>query len=1156
MPASGTTRVLSLSIIIGVVIGVFLAIVAVITFTRVYDVSISSLDAVSHSLVLALANTAAIRLGTQVNASTAALEQLQYVVASDAHPTWRWTVPSDYDAAVSERGAAATWHDQWFEAISAAMQPMLGALGLLILRHADGSMISATRRPFDFPTYYYAARATTNATADTTFDVRTRAVLSNGTLVDPASPLAQDPFAIAANTFFGQRPGGPTWVGVDQKVAQPLNYGLDQLNSLNSTLGLRATSYAGTGLWFNGAGESGRAPAAAPPQARGIYVSTTFNYRYDAEGNIIPALLQSVSMPLFNASRMMIAVVTTTLPLLDLVQPILADIAAQHDGMAMFALDGSGYMLAATVGTFYAMLPLPTNLSTVPKFCSYLDAALGMMGCRAYAPDYDASPALGAAGLAFLTSPTPQAALVKASDGNRHYVASTPLRNSFVGFALHTVVAIPQTAITGEVARSTNTNIGIVAGCVVIAFVIAFALVWKLMGPLRMLARRMQMAAALEDNDAAAPLSLTKEVAGIEAAYYQMNQELQRLKGFVPQSVLVQNVHRRRILLIKEHLRETESEVSPWYTCWGCCRDAWAEAELEYDRVGTYSSESQEEEEHAAAAGGRVKTHKRNMSHFGASEASHDSRPSNTESMTSSAGGGGAHNRRHQTHARAPRDADGKPVPAPVGGVTGANGHGQQPAGVTTVRLVSVAALNVVGFHAAALRDGAVRLGNIAEALTALIAAAAMEERGVVDSFHGDHFLLTFNAAASCATHTIRAAKCALRIGQRAAATFAELGVRVAGGVASGPARCGTLGSKDARRFSIVGAAVPQAYALESLVRRHPRDALWRQPAAGPYRIAVAPTLLEELRTQLVYECVDIAPLPTTTAPPITTGVRSPAGAISTGLASSRAHRSAPPPAPLSAMGVVSQLLGEVAADAGGDEEWMYAVGDKETIGANDERGGPRIQRRLGATDSAAIRDARALLRAQGADSPIGHAAAARRAAQCRDDELELAASLSASHDGASTTPLTTGRTTGTGMGTDRTGDGSLPLVDANAVFMLLGDVARMRERGVAIPLALQQQLAAAHQQQLMSSNYGDTSPLGRSRGSYDASGAQVVVDDFAGKKAGLGGGTNSAPPLTSPLEEKVAEVEAALRRWEAQCPNATANIAAVRHLLLVVLGI
>jgi class 3 adenylate cyclase len=160
----------------------------------------------------------------------------------------------------------------------------------------------------------------------------------------------------------------------------------------------------------------------------------------------------------------------------------------------------------------------------------------------------------------------------------------------------------------------------------------------------------------------------------------------------------------------------------------------------------------------------------------------------------------------------------------------------QMQAGMTAVRLVSVAALNVVGFHGASLRDGALRLGNIAEALTMLVTGAVGEERGVVDSFHGDHFLLTFNAASSCATHAIRAARCALRVGQRAAAAFGELGVRVAGGVASGPTRCGTLGSKDARRFSIVGAAVPQAFALEQLVRRHPRDAIWRQPAAGPRR--------------------------------------------------------------------------------------------------------------------------------------------------------------------------------------------------------------------------------------------------------------------------------------------------------------------------------
>jgi hypothetical protein len=266
-------------------------------------------------------------------------------------------------------------------------------------------------------------------------------------------------------------------------------------------------------------------------------------------------------------------------------------------------------------------------------------------------------------------------------------------------------------------------------------------------------------------------------------------------------------------------------------------------------------------------------------------------------------------------------------------------------------------------------------------------------------------------------------------------------------------------------------------------------------------------------------------------------------------------------------MSVVSQLLGEAATDAGGDEEWMYAVGDGDAAGANDGRAGPRIQRRLGAADAAAIRDARSLLRAQAGSDPLSGSAAAtavRKAAQCRDDDVESATNvLSMSQDvcGVSTSPLTTGRMSGTGHATDRTGDSHLPLTESNGVFMLLGDIARMRERGATVSASVQQQLTQQlqQQQQLGSSVFaaaGSNTETALLNGSGTAHLAVDANKKIAPTLVAPTAPVKSAAAASVALDEKVSEVEAALRRWEAKCTNATVNIAAVRQLLLhIVLG-
>jgi hypothetical protein len=284
--------------------------------------------------------------------------------------------------------------------------------------------------------------------------------------------------------------------------------------------------------------------------------------------------------------------------------------------------------------------------------------------------------------------------------------------------------------------------------------------------------------------------------------------------------------------------------------------------------------------------------------------------------------------------------------------IIGTGVHGAPAASLNTsaptfqTRAVSVVVLNAVGFHAVVFREATAALLATSDALTSCIVAATAAERGVVDSFHGDQFLLTFNAAAPCGTHATRAPRCALRIAHK---VHDACNLTLTAGVACGPARCGTLGCRDARRFSIIGCAAPQAAALERLIRRHPSEHLWRLPTAlaassplhaaatrkAPYRVAVAQPQFEDLRAQFSIECIDVAALPIVAGgatalrgnPNLVVGKLP--GQLAVPPRPSNNRNGLPAGLPGWQFVAVAQILGEVAASGdghGGDNEWMYVM--------------------------------------------------------------------------------------------------------------------------------------------------------------------------------------------------------------------------------------
>ena len=131
-----------------------------------------------------------------------------------------------------------------------------------------------------------------------------------------------------------------------------------------------------------------------------------------------------------------------------------------------------------------------------------------------------------------------------------------------------------------------------------------------------------------------------------------------------------------------------------------------------------------------------------------------------------------------------------------------------------------VLSLNLVGFHAlCAPEKNASRVYKINELSTALLSLAvscAHGERGVMDSFHGDHFVLTFNASRAVAGPLAAAVRTAGAFIDevRNQSQFDGCG-GVGAGAAVGRSHVGTFGIDGYRRMSVVGEAYRTATALQ-----------------------------------------------------------------------------------------------------------------------------------------------------------------------------------------------------------------------------------------------------------------------------------------------------------------------------------------------------
>ncbi|MCV3272120.1 adenylate/guanylate cyclase domain-containing protein [Roseobacter sinensis] len=133
----------------------------------------------------------------------------------------------------------------------------------------------------------------------------------------------------------------------------------------------------------------------------------------------------------------------------------------------------------------------------------------------------------------------------------------------------------------------------------------------------------------------------------------------------------------------------------------------------------------------------------------------------------------------------------------------------QQTVGTTLV-------MDIAGFTSFSSQRSPTAVIEILDHFFADATRAVSEERGVVITYLGDGFLVTFNAPLGIPDHPTAAMRTAERLHQVAAAH----GFKIRIGLATGELVSGTVGSDDRQSFTVYGSSVNLAARLEALSKR------------------------------------------------------------------------------------------------------------------------------------------------------------------------------------------------------------------------------------------------------------------------------------------------------------------------------------------------
>jgi hypothetical protein len=221
----------------------------------------------------------------------------------------------------------------------------------------------------------------------------------------------------------------------------------------------------------------------------------------------------------------------------------LAD-ARRTPNMALFALNGDGYIIGNAIpgddglGLIpYSRIPAtgtkPLGCANVTNWDNF--TAPPELACLVRADESSFAP-LRSVPLSVLNTSTSRVERIDLDENYFVAVARVPMR--IPGLQVQLVLLLPEKDVIGDVVKSQNIAIGVSAAVVVVMAVASFVFIVVMLAPLDDVAERMLLAATFQPEAEPLKMSAMQEVRHLQSAYKQMSTELNRIRSFVPQSVL------------------------------------------------------------------------------------------------------------------------------------------------------------------------------------------------------------------------------------------------------------------------------------------------------------------------------------------------------------------------------------------------------------------------------------------------------------------------------------------------------------------------------------------------------------------------------------------------------------------------------------------
>lgn len=345
------------------------------------------------------------------------------------------------------------------------------------------------------------------------------------------------------------------------------------------------------------------------------------------------------------------------------------------------------------------------------------------------------------------------------------------------------IVMIPSDDFLGDVRTSAKTSLGAAAGAVVGLLLLSVVAVMLIVRPLERLEEKLNASATLEDGEETEQpsKSIFSEILNIEEAYDKLQAELKKVKSFLPQSILKQ--------LEGDDDEEDEGELMHNHEASVTSMESsMAASGTNIDKAGT-----------AAAA-----ANLRRRPSYSESHLSRSTRQSSRHSKSSGERSKGGLNMDRYRALNTTTGIQSRACTIVMANLDNTHDHIKAPHELLTQ-------------HTKMMK---------------ILADAVNDAKGILDSFHGDHFTFTFNSSTNCASHCTKSAWLILRVREVTAnvskvmnkslsATdnsksfhHRTVGCGVRFGIATGKALCGNFGTDKIKRFCTVGPVVNHAASL------------------------------------------------------------------------------------------------------------------------------------------------------------------------------------------------------------------------------------------------------------------------------------------------------------------------------------------------------